>query len=67
MMLINNRYDLKQIVYLLTDTEQLARIVVGIKVCADGCILYELACGTQETWHYEAEMSLERDAVKALG
>lgn len=66
-MLIDNKYDLRQIVYLVTDYEQLARMIVGIKICADGCILYQCACGVNETWHYEAEMSLERDAVKALG
>jgi hypothetical protein len=65
-MVIDNKYGLKQIVYLITDTDQRARMVVGIKVCMDNTLLYQLACGTDETWHYEAEMSEEKDIVTTM-
>lgn len=41
-MIIDNEFDLKQIVYLSTDPEQYKRIVIGVKACADGGLLYEL-------------------------
>ncbi|HRQ17713.1 MAG TPA: hypothetical protein PL085_11595 [Agriterribacter sp.] len=57
-MKINNKFTLKQHVSLSTDTENLKRIVIGIKACADGGVLYELACGKEMTWHYDCEISV---------
>lgn len=65
-MLIDNKYDLKGIVYLLTDTDQYPRMIVGVKVCVDGALLYQVVCGTSETWHYEVELSAEKDLITSF-
>ena len=62
MMMIENKYDFKQIVYLVTDDEQLPRMVTCIKIFPND-ILYGLSCGTIETSHYEFEISLEKSFV----
>lgn len=65
MMVIENKYNLKQVVYLKTDTEQLPRIVAAIKVNVYD-IIYELACGTIYTYHYDFEISEERNEIGIL-
>ena len=55
-MVIDNIFDLGQIVYLTTDNDQRRRIVTQIKVCYIG-IIYQLSCGTSFSDHYECEIS----------
>lgn len=62
MMVIDNTYELYQEVYLKTDKEQLMRIVIGICQKPSG-ILYQLACLTYDSWHYECEISVEKNVV----
>jgi hypothetical protein len=62
-MTINNKFKLGEMVFLRTDPEQMARIVIAIQVSVDGGLLYKLAIGMSEQWHYEAEISRERDVV----
>lgn len=62
-MLINNNFEMGQIVYLKTDTLQLPRIIVAIQVTADGGLLYRLCQGIEVDWHYEVEMSAEKDVI----
>jgi len=54
--LITTKFDIGSIVYLITDKEQLPRMVTGIVIKASG-IIYELDQGTTSTRHYEIEMS----------
>lgn len=49
------RYNYGDIVYLITDKEQLERMVVGHHV-RDTSVQYILACGPSESYHYEAEI-----------
>lgn len=56
-MVIDNKYNIGDIVYLVTDVEQLQRIVFGFIVFNNGEILYKLACGTQISEHYSFEIS----------
>ena len=63
MMVIDNKYDFGDIVYLLTDKEQLPRIIRGIEIFKAGELLYAVNCGTQESRHYEFELSLEKNIV----
>lgn len=51
-------------VYLKTDKEQQPRICTAYCVRATG-VTYNLACGVADTWHYECEVSKERDIVLA--
>lgn len=64
-MVIENKYNLKQVVYLITDTEQRPRIVTAILVNAYD-LLYKLAAGTEETYHYDFEISEERNQIGML-
>lgn len=63
-MKIDTKFNLGQIVYLVTDTEQLKRIVVCIEVMGGGGhVLYGLSQGTTYTRHYESEISDQVDVV----
>lgn len=55
-MIIENKYDFGQIVWLKTDEEQLQRIITKIEVCPTG-ILYQLSQGKDYSWHYDFEIS----------
>lgn len=57
-MLIDNQFEIGDVVYLKTDKEQSPRIVYCIKVLKDG-YLYDLACGTTTSSHYDFELSKE--------
>lgn len=58
-MKIDNKFELGQAVFLITDTDQRARMVTGIKVSLNG-LLYYLSCGTEETAHYEKEIAEDK-------
>lgn len=56
MMVIENKFELEQTVYLLTDEDQLARLVT--KICiVPGSITYELSQGHLASIHYDFEIS----------
>jgi hypothetical protein len=61
MMVIDNKYELGQIVYLKTDVEQFQRIVTMIKACADGGLYYQLSFGKECSDHYEVEITDEKN------
>jgi len=63
-MTINNKYELSQVVFLLTDTEQLDRIVTCIQISGNNQITYLLSCGSLSSWHYDYEMISTKDIVK---
>jgi hypothetical protein len=58
-------FKIGQIVYLKTDDQQLARMVIAIEI-KQGSIAYCLSQGTTTSWHYEIEMTEEKDIVKSL-
>jgi hypothetical protein len=51
------RFELGDIVYLITDKEQDPRIIIGITLRIDKSITYVLASGTTESQHFAAEIS----------
>lgn len=59
-------FNLKDTVYLKTDSEQLARFVTSISLKGSGAILYGLTCGTTDSDHYDFEISAEKDILKCL-
>jgi hypothetical protein len=63
MIVIDNKFDFRQHVFLKTDPDQLPRIVVSMQVCPNGDILYRLCCGPAESWHYEFEISDGKDVL----
>lgn len=56
--IVENKFEFGDIVYLKTDREQNPRIVYMMKVFPNET-LYELACGTTVSSHYEFEISKE--------
>lgn len=64
---LNNKYNLGQKVFLYTDVDQLARMVTVLQVDLSGALLYKLACGTTETWHFEKEICADKNIDIALG
>lgn len=56
MTVIDNKYELGDFVYLVTDNEQVKRIVTMIKVFPGG-VMYQLSAGKEYSDHYECEMS----------
>lgn len=63
---INLKFDFGQCVYLVTDKEQLERMVIEIKLDCKGCILYGLALGSEQTWHFDTEITDKKDILKSL-
>lgn len=63
MRIIEAAYDFGDLVYLKTDREQCLRMITRINVAPSG-ITYEATCGTQTSWHYEFELSTEKDILQ---
>ena len=61
----NLKFDIGQTVYLRTDINQLERLVTGIIIRPDG-ITYTLVNGSDESYHYDFEITLDRDIVKTI-
>jgi hypothetical protein len=64
MMVLDNKFELQQTVYLKTDPDQRGRIVTQINVRVGG-LLCELQCGASGSWHYDFEITEEKDVLKA--
>jgi hypothetical protein len=62
-MRIDNKFDIEQEVYLRTDIDQSVRIVTSIQIRANNLLMYEISCGVQTTWHYEFELSEEKNIL----
>ena len=63
-MLLDSKYDICQIVYLITDKDQNGRMVIGVTFRSTG-VLYELSFNGGSSWHFEIEISEVKDIVKA--
>ncbi len=57
-MLIDNEFELGQIVYLITDEDNLRRVVTRISVVPGGAVCYELSCAGATSGHYGCEIAL---------
>lgn len=62
-MMIDTQYDLGDLVYLKTDPDQCKRMVIGIDVREGVSVSYELGVGDESSWHYELEISAEKDVI----
>lgn len=62
MIVIENKFEIGQIVYLKTDEDQCARIITGIHIRPTG-ITYSLAVGDEETPHYEVEITEQKNVL----
>lgn len=61
-MVIDNKFNFGDTVYLKTDTDQKPRIVTGFSVRPQG-LLYQLTQGTYEVAHYEFEITAEKNVL----
>lgn len=64
MIILNNQFDLGEMVYIKTDPEQLPRIITAIMTRVDGGLSYQLSQGEIYSFQYEVEIS--RDINVAL-
>ena len=58
-MVIENKFNIKDVVYLITDEGQSQRIIDEIRI-TENIISYHLMCGTEGSWHYDFEISTEK-------
>ena len=63
---INNKYNFGDRVYLKTDPEQLERMVTGIIVVSKTHFQYYVSYITNESRHYQCELTDNIDIVKKL-
>ena len=64
MMVIDNKYEIGDKVFLLTDVDQAERIVTGIYISPNG-LTYELSCGNSDSTHYDFEITKKKDVLKS--
>ena len=62
---MKNIYQVGDIVYLKTDPEQRERIVTGVLFRPVG-VSYDLAFGSQSSWHFEIEIASEKNLLKTF-
>lgn len=61
---IKTKYNIGQVVFLATDTDQKQRIITGI-IVRPNSVIYYLSCGSEETTHYDIEFALEKNYIIA--
>lgn len=66
-MIINNKFELGSIVYLITDPDQFERMITRIIITMNGAIIYEASCGNCTSLHYDGEMSTKKNIQITLG
>lgn len=59
-MIINNLFEIGSIVFLKTDQDQKPRIVHELLVSING-VVYKVMQGAFSSWHYDFELSTEKD------
>jgi hypothetical protein len=62
MMVVDNKFSIGDYVYLVTDLDQLKRVVVSILI-TDGSLIYGLNCGMSFSEHSACEISDEVDVL----
>lgn len=60
MMVVDNKFNIGQVVYLLTDEQNLKRVVTAFIIRHGHYITYELSCGLDISCHTESEISTEK-------
>lgn len=63
-MIIENKFNIGDLVYLKTDNDQSQRMIVSISVRRKD-LVYEVSFGSVSSWHYEFEISEEKDVLKS--
>lgn len=58
-MLIDEKFEMGELVYLKTDPDQLPRLVTGYTIRPNS-IIYYISSGEMETSHYDIEITVEQ-------
>jgi len=64
--LYSYKYDLGEEVYLRTDPDQRKRIITGWLINMNNTITYRLACGIEDSYHFENEIA-EKETSNSVG
>jgi len=64
--IVRCKYDYGQIVYVRTDIDQYPRQIIGVQGTADGGMLIKLSTDGDISWHYDCELSSEKDLMLSL-
>jgi hypothetical protein len=64
--IVRCRFNYGQIVYVKTDIAQDPRQIIGVQGTADGGMLIKLSTDGDISWHYECEISDEKDTLLAM-
>jgi hypothetical protein len=64
--IVRCKYDYGQIVYVRTDVDQYPRQIIGVQGTADGGMLIKLSTDGDISWHYDCELSGEKDLMLSL-
>lgn len=62
-MVVDNKFEIRQVVYLTTDLEQKPRTVTGLELRDRGVIIYELTCSDSVYGAYDFEISEEKNVL----
>lgn len=60
------KFNYGQVVYVKTDINQDPRQVIGVQGTADGGMLIKLTIDGDASWHYECEITEEKDIMLAM-
>lgn len=55
------KFNLGDMVYLKTDTDQAKRMITEIRICLDGGVLYNVAFGDSSYIAYGEELTTQKD------
>lgn len=61
-MVIDNKFNFGDVVYLATDIDQNPRIVTRIVISKES-LIYELSCGERISSHYDIEITSEKNVL----
>jgi hypothetical protein len=64
-MIIDNKFDIGDLVFITTDPEQLQRMVVSLIVNRYD-VIYEVQSGTTSSRHYDFEISKEKNVLTTI-
>lgn len=62
-MIVNNKYEFGDLLYLKTDTDQELAIITGIKLTPIGNVIYTVSKGSRSSEHYDFELSAEKNIL----
>lgn len=57
------RFEIGEIVYLITDDDQLKRMVIAYTIDANNAVSYTLCAGAFESAHYAVEISRDKTII----